>query len=337
MNGLMESPLQVELKTLKLREPFRIAHGTSDERMVLRLRCGAAVGEAPFVPYFEECAEDTLAWIQHLAWQGGPPPDRGPRAGRLALDILWHDIVGRQRGQTLAEMWGLDTASLPPGCRSFGIPADLDEFAEKVRVTNRQFHVLKLKLGGGNTSFDEAIVARACEAAPDAVIFADANGGWSAGEAARLIPLLARRGLKFIEQPVHHEGGIEVWKELRAALPACVVPLFADESVQDADDVLRMKGLVDGVNVKLLKSGGFAEGRAAIGLARRLGMKVMLGCMIESSIGVTAAAHLAPLADWIDLDGHLYVANDDYQGIAYDVDGRMILPARPGLGVAPRG
>ena len=332
----METPLQVELKTLRLREPFRIAHGTSDERTVLRLRCGTAVGEAPFVPYYREGPEETLRWVQSLAWRGGPAPADGPRAGRLALDLLWHDIVGKQRGQTLGEMWRLDASNFPPGCRSFSIPADLDEFAEKVRVTSRQFRVLKLKLGGGNTSFDEAIVARACEAAPHAIIFADVNGGWSVGEAARLIPLLARRGLKFIEQPVHHDGGVEAWKELRAALPACPLPLYADESVQQADDVVRLKGLVDGVNVKLLKSGSFVGGRTAIRFARDLGMKVMLGCMIESSIGVTAAAHLAPLADWIDLDGHLYVANDDYEGIAYDENGHMILPVRPGLGVTAR-
>ena len=332
----MDTPLHVELKTLRLSEPFRIAHGTSDERTVLRLRYGDAVGEAPFVPYYKERTEDTLRWIQGLAWRGGPVPVDGPRAGRLALDLLWHDISGKQRGQTLAGMWRLDTTHLPPGCRSFSIPVDLDVFAKKVRGTSRQFGVLKLKLGSGNVDFDEAICACACEAAPQATIFAEANGGWSAAEAARLIPLLARRGLKFIEQPVHHDGGVEAWKELRAALPSCPLPLYADESVQQADDVVRLKGLVDGVNIKLLKSGSFAEARTAMRFARDLGMKVMLGCMIESSIGVTAAAHLAPLADWIDLDGHLYVANDDYEGIAYSEDGDMIMPGRPGIGVVPR-
>lgn len=333
----METPLQVELKTLRLREPFRIAHGTSDERIVLRLRSGTAVGEAPFVPYYGERVDETLRWLEDLAWRGGSPPAEGPKAGRLALDLLWHDIAGRRRGQTLGEMWRLGTSHVPPGCCSFGIPADLDDFSEKVRVTSRQFRVLKLKLGSGNGSFDEAIAARACEAAPHAIIFADANGGWSVGEAARLIPRLARRGLKFIEQPVHHEGGVGAWRELRSALPACPLPLYADESVWQADDVVRLNGLVDGVNVKLLKGGSLAEGLDAIRCARRLGLKVMLGCMIESSIGVTAAAHLAPLADWIDLDGHLHVANDDYEGIVYDENGRMILPARPGLGVTSRG
>ncbi len=332
----MEKPLHVELKTLRLSAPFRIAHGTTDERTVLRLTCGDAVGEAPFVPYYNERSDDNLRWIQGLAWHGSPVPPDGPRAGRLALDLLWHDMMGKQRGQSLGEMWGLDPRAFPPGCRSLGIPDDLAEFAEKVRATSRQFQVLKLKLGSGNTEFDEAIVAGACEAAPHATIFADANGGWSVAEAARLIPLLAKRDLKFIEQPIHHDGGVDAWRELRAALPACPLPLYADESVQKADDVIRLKGLVDGVNVKMLKAGSFAEARTTMRFARDLGMKVMLGCMIESSIGTTAAAHLAPLADWIDLDGHLFVANDDYQGIAYDENGRLVMPGRPGIGVTPR-
>ncbi len=329
-------PLRVELKTLHLTEPFRIAHGTSNERTVLRVHQGDAVGEAPFVPYYKENSEATLRWIQGIAWQGGPVPVEGPRAGRLALDLLWHDIVGRQRGMSLAELWRLDKNHLPPGSRSLAIPVDLNAFHEKVSETSRQFRVLKLKLGSGNADFDEAIVARAREAAPQATMIADVNGGWSVAEAARLILFLARCGLKLVEQPVHHEGGIEVWKELRAALPSCPLPLYADESARTADDVVRLKGLVDGVNVKLLKSGSFSEARTMIRFARDLGMKVMLGCMIESSVGVTAAAHLASLADWIDLDGHLYVANDDYEGIAYDAMGDMIMPARAGIGVAPK-
>jgi L-alanine-DL-glutamate epimerase-like enolase superfamily enzyme len=330
----MELPiLHAELKTLRLSEPFRIAHGTSAERTVLRLRCGNAVGEAPFVPYYQESVQDTLRWIEALAWHGADIPPQGPRAGRLALDLLRHDLIGKQRNQTLGELWQLDAFKAPPGGRSLGIPADLETFAEKVRDTARQFRVLKLKLGSGNTEFDEAIAARAREVAPNAFIFADANGGWSAAEAARLIPRLASLGLKFVEQPIHHQHGLEGWKELRALLPSSPLPLFADESAQRSDDVIRLNGMIDGVNVKLLKGGSFAEARNTIRTARELGMKVMLGCMIESSIGVTAAAHLAPLADWIDLDGNLYVANDDYEGMTYDANGAMIMPKRPGLGV----
>ncbi len=325
--------LRAELRTLRLTEPFRIAHGTSAERTVLRVRYGDAVGEAPFVPYYKEDPSETLRWLQSLAWKGGPAPAQGPRAGRLALDLLWHDIIGKQRGESLSAMWRMDAAKPPPGCRSFSIPFDLDTFAERVIEVSRQFRVLKLKVGSGNVDFDEAIVARACEAAPDAIIFADANGGWSVAEAARLIPLLARHGLKLIEQPVHHDGGVEAWRELRAALPVCPVPLFADESTQKADDVRAFAGLADGINVKLLKCGSMEQAKTMIRFARDLRMKVMLGCMIESSIGITAAAHLAPLADWIDLDGHFYVADDDYEGIRYDVEGCLVMPERPGIGV----
>lgn len=327
--------LRAELKTLRLNEPFRIAHGTSNERTVLRVHHGDAVGEAPFVPYYKEDPTETLRWLQSLAWSGGPAPAVGPRAGRLALDLLWHDIIGKQRGESLGAMWRLDAAQSPPGCRSFCIPIDLDAFAEKIRSVSRQFRVLKLKLGSGNCDFDEAIVATACEAAPHATIMADVNGGWSVAEAARLILLLAKLGLKLIEQPVHHDGGVEAWRELRAAMPACPIPLYADESTQTADDVRMFAGLADGVNVKLLKCGSLDQARTMIRFARDLRMKVMLGCMIESRIGITAAAHLAPLADWIDLDGHLYVANDDYEGIRYDEAGGLVMPDRPGIGVVP--
>ena len=181
--------LRAELKTLRLNEPFRIAHGTSDERTVLRVHHGDAVGEAPFVPYYKEVPTDTLRWLQSLAWNGGPAPAVGPRAGRLALDLLWHDIIGKQRGESLGAMWRLDATQSPPGCRSFSIPVDLNAFAEKIKWASRQFRVLKLKLGSGNGDFDEAIVASACEAAPHATMMADVNGGWSVAEAAKLIPL----------------------------------------------------------------------------------------------------------------------------------------------------
>jgi len=328
--------LQVEVKTLVLNEPFRIAHGVSAERQVLRLRWNGAVGEAPFVPYYHEKPAETLRWLQSLAWNGGAVPHSGPRAGRLALDLLWHDSVGRERGEPIGQMWKLPCLSTPPGCRSLSIPTDLAAFAEKVRGTSQQFSVLKLKLGSGDLKFDEAIVTTAREAAPQTNIFADVNGGWSVEDAAKMIPRLAAHGLLFIEQPIHHDGGVAAWRDLRAALPDCPLPLYADESTQTSDDVLRYADVVDGVNVKLLKAGSLGEARTMIQFARINNLKIILGCMIESSIGTTAAAHLAPLVDWIDLDGHLYVANDDYDGIRYDEYGNLVMPDRPGLGVIAR-
>ena len=205
-----------------------------------------------------------------------------------------------------------------------------------MRETARQFRVLKLKLGGGNTDMDEAIVSVARAAAPRAQIFADVNGGWSVEEAARLIPKIARFNLALVEQPIHHQGGIESWRELRAALPSCPVPLYADESAQNAEDATRLVGLADGVNVKLLKCGSIAAAARMMRMARTHKLGILLGCMIESSLGVTAAAHLAPLADYIDLDGHLYVANDDYRGIQFDDAGSLVMPTGAGLGACAK-
>ncbi len=332
-------PLRAELKTLHLTEPFRIAHGVSHERQVLRLRWGDAVGEAPFVPYYGENPADTLKWLQGLAWQGSPAPETGPRAGRLALDVLWHDATGKQRGEPLWKMLGLDATRVPPACRSFSIPlpTELDAFAARVRETHRQHRVLKLKLGSGSLELDLAIAAKAREAAPQATIFGDANGGWTVEETLVMLPRLAAHGLAFIEQPLHHAGGVAAWRELRRALPSAPLPLFADESAQNADDARALEGLVDGVNVKLLKCGGIKEARGMIHTARVLKQRVLLGCMIESSIGVTAAAHLAPLAELVDLDGHLYVSDDDFEGVRFGGAGEALLPQAPGLGVALRG
>jgi L-alanine-DL-glutamate epimerase-like enolase superfamily enzyme len=326
------APLSAELKTFQLTEPFRIAHGSSTERVMLRVRRGEAIGEAPFVPYYGDDPEQTLAWIKQYGHASAEP---APRVAALALDLLRHDMLGKQAGLPLRSLLAKTRTHLqtPPGCRSIGIPEDLDTFREKVRATAAQFTVLKLKMGGGNMEQDEAIAAVAREAAPHTILFADANGGWSAEEAARLIPKLAAHGLKFVEQPVSHREGIAAWQELRRRLPSSPLPLYADESAQTADDVPKLAGLADGVNVKLLKCGGIRQAIDMMQKARARGMGVMLGCMIESSIGVTAAAQLASLADWIDLDGHLYLANDDHRGLRYDEHGQLVLPDAPGLGV----
>lgn len=321
---------EVELKTLPLSTPFRIAHGASTSRQVVRLCGSGAIGEAPFVPYYHEDIEATLAWLR--AGQGPAPS----RAAELALDLWRLDLEGRRAGSLLS---ALVPVSLPkrlgliPGCRSFSIPTSLDEFAVLVQETARQFQVLKLKLGSGDAEYDGQIVAVARQAAPKAKLLVDVNGGWSVADAARMIPKLEAYGLELIEQPIHHDGGIAAWQELRLALPRVATPLYADESAQTAEDVSALLGLVEGVNVKLLKCRNFRGAISMIQVARSHGLGVLLGCMIESSIGITAAAHLAPWADYADLDGHLYLASDDYQGVTFDRNGCLIMPDAPGLGV----
>jgi L-alanine-DL-glutamate epimerase-like enolase superfamily enzyme len=332
--------LEVRLQTLQLKEPFRIAHGVSATRQVVRLFAEGAVGEAPFVPYYGEDVEQTVGWLRDIERPFEPLPKEGPRAGLLALDLLQRDREGKRGGLSLTDLTeqqlGADQRQKTPifACRSFSIPTDLLEFAERVRETAQQFRVLKLKLGSGNIDFDEAVVARAREAAPSAEIMADVNGGWSVNDTLKTLKRLRRWRPVLVEQPVHHSDGIEPWRELKAKIPSDVPPLFADETAQTVHDVPLLADLVAGVNVKLLKCGSFAGAIAMIQAARERRLGLLLGCMIESSIGVTAAAHLAPWAHYVDLDGHLYVADDDYEGLTFDEDGALVMPNRFGIGAA---
>ncbi len=324
---------EVELKNLHLTTPFRIAHGASSSRQVVRLSGGGAVGEAPFVPYYHEDIEATFAWLR--AGQGPAPS----RAAELALDLWRLDLEGRRAGSPLSALVPVSLPKRPgliPGCRSFSIPTSLDEFAALVQETARQFQVLKLKLGSGDAEYDGQIVAVARQAAPKAKLLVDVNGGWSVADAAKMILKLEAYSLELIEQPIHHNGGTLAWQELRLALPRLATPLYADESAQTAEDVSALLGLVEGVNVKLLKCRNFRGAISMIQAARSHGLGVLLGCMIESSISITAAAHLAPWSDYADLDGHLYLAEDDYLGVTFDSKGCLIMPDAPGLGVRRR-
>lgn len=318
--------IEAELHRLILNEPFRIAHGTSNERTVVRVRSGGGVAEAPFVPYYGESPEETLAVLRGLVSLEDELPEGAPRAARLALDLLRHDVAAKTAGMPLWKQLGPPDPNGKAGCRSFSIPVDLEAFKERVGETALQFRVLKLKLGSGNMDFDEAIVAAAREAAPRAVLIADANGGWSATEAARILPRLEKHELTLVEQPVTHKQGLEPWREMDSHLVRRAVPLVADESAQTVADVEPLEPFVDGVNVKLLKCASFGGALEMIAMAKARGLKVLLGCMIESSLGTAAAAHLAGCVDWIDLDGHLYVANDDFAGlIRFDANGALRL------------
>lgn len=328
--------IKARLQTLQLREPFRIAHGISTERKLVRLQAGTAVGEAPFVPYYDDDPAETLLALEALNGLDDKLPSGASRAARLAFSMLRHDHAAQVAGLPLWQHLGLPDPQGREACRSIGIPTSLTAFRSKVGDIARQFHVLKLKLGSGDLDHDAAIVSAAREVAPYTVLTADVNGGWSPADAVAMISRLQPYRLALLEQPISHTLGVEGWKELRTLLPGSTVPLFADESAQSADDIRALDPWIDGVCVKLLKCGGIVETAEMIQVARSLQKLVLLSCMIESSVGMTAAAHLAGLADFIDLDGHLYVANDDCIGVRYDADGRLRLPAISGIGVQPR-
>ena len=342
-----------ELRQVTLKEPFRIAHGTSTHRTLLRISGLGAVGEAPFVPYYAENPEETLAWAQgqdFAAWLGTPPAEvarmlasrNAPRFGRMAVDVLLQDLAARAAGLSLGDYLAAQNPALPPrgpmpaGCRTLSIPDDLAVYQEQVRQTAREFPVLKLKCGSGSVDFDAEIIAKARQAAPHHTLFVDANGAWTVEETLSLLPTLVKSRVQLLEQPVSSKS-FEPWRELRAQWPVGGPLLVADESVQSMADIRNLADYVDGVNLKLAKFGSLTHTIDALLFARAQGLRVMIGCMVESAVGVTAAAHLARWADDIDLDGHLLLAEDDHRGACYGPEGQLRLPDGIGLGLkAPK-
>ncbi len=336
--------IRIEPITLQLRTPFRIAHGTSVARYNVLVHVGDGVGEAALAPQYGYSQADVAAYVEGLdldAVLGDDPLaleerlDRlpaGPGPARAAVDVALHDLWGQRLGYPLYRLWGLGPARCPLSSLTLSIAEDEQDMRRKVREAEG-FPILKLKLGSGDVALDEALV-RAAREETAARLCVDANSAWSVEEAAHLIPRLASYDLLFIEQPI---AALDVrdWHVLRRRLPPGLPPLVADESVHRGADILALVGAADGVNVKLAKAGGLREAHRMITLARTVGMRVMLGCMVESSVGITAAVHLAPLVDWADLDGNLSLLNDPYVGVRM-AQGRLGLPDRPGLGVTRR-
>lgn len=346
----MATAIDVEPLPLVLRTPFTLSYGTSTvrENLLVRLQTGdrVAFGEAAIVPYYGETVERVAAYLTDPRVRDAV--DRDPAQldqaldalppapssfARAALDIALHDRWGAHLGQPLYRLWKLNPERIP--ATSFTVAMDDDEAAyrERVRAAGERFRLLKLKLGspaGWESDWRRVQIARA---ATDSALGVDANAGWDCAAAQAIIPRLGELGVVFVEQPLPRDD-LEGWRALRRALPADHPPLFADESVQGVSSVAPLVELADGINIKLAKCGGLRPARHMIRLARAFNMQVMIGCMIESSIAVTAAAHLAPLADYADLDANLLIANDPFEGVRLDGD-RLVLPDRPGLGVVP--
>ncbi len=322
--------------TLKLKTTFRLARGSGDERHNVIVHVDEGVGEAAAVPQFNDTQASLMEDLARVADGLGddpfeiedvlnklPPMSQAARAG---VDIALHDVWARRLGQPLYRLLGLNPKNVPQ--TSFTIAIDEPEkMAERARQSG--YPLIKVKLGSAD---DEAIVAAIRRATP-ARLRADANAGWTREQAADLIPRLKQYDLEFIEQPLV-AGDLEGLRWLREKNLG--VPIFGDEGVKTARDVARHAGLVDGVVVKLMKTGGIREAQRAIAVARSLDMRVMLSCMVETSVGVTAAAHLAPLCDYADLDGPLLISNDPFAGLIY-AGAAFTLPDVPGIGVVRRG
>lgn len=330
-----------ERLTLQLRSPFKLSYGTSETRETfwLRLAGDQGWGEGTIPPYYGvDPSAITDCW-QRAADQEAPLPETveavpawvppGPAPARCALELALLDRIGKRRELPLHRLLGLPVPPAMPTAFTIAIDAP-DAMAAMARQI-ADYPVIKLKLGGD--ADDEARVRAVRDARPDATLCVDANAGWTVDQAIAHLKWLETCDIELIEQPLPKEqiaGLGQVQARTR-------IPIVADESVQSLADVEHLAAAgVRGINLKLMKLGGITPALAILRRARELEMKVMLGCMIETSIGITAMAHLAGAADWLDLDAPLLITNDPFAGLTYDRHARITLPDRPGIGAIRR-
>ena len=334
--------LSFEPYELKLRHSFNLAKysrtTTPDVQVKLELDGFVGYGEASMPPYLGESVDSVTSFLSKLdlsqfadpfriedihEYMDSVAPDN--RAAKASVDIALHDLLGKIMGQPWYKIWGLNPENAPD--TSFTIGIDKADIVRKKVDEASPYNVLKVKMGLDN---DKELVDIIREKT-DRPICVDANQGWDSKEKAlEMCYWLAERNCLFVEQPMAKEK-IEETAWLRERSP---LPIIADEFLQRLPDVRRASQAYDGINIKLMKSTGMHEAYKMAVLAKALGMKVMLGCMTETSCAVTAAAQLSPMVDWADLDGNLLIANDKFDGIKI-VNGKVTIPDRPGIGVLP--
>ncbi|HVR74059.1 MAG TPA: dipeptide epimerase [Planctomycetota bacterium] len=331
-------------ETLRLRHTFTISRESQDVVPVViaevRHEGIAGTGEASPNRYYAETAEGVETELAGLAdWLEGKDPARfvhlleearerlgANRAALCALDLAVHDWAGRKAGLPLHRLLGLDPARLPRTSFTIGIDSK-DRMVEKLREA-AAYSIIKVKLG----TREDLELVRALRKETRATFRVDANCAWSVRETIEKSAELKALGVELIEQPLPPEAN-EAMEEVHAC---SALPVIADESSIVPEDVPGLRGRFHGINVKLVKCGGIQPALRMIHLARAFGMRVMIGCMIESSVACTAAAQIGPLVDYLDIDGPLLITNDPYSGVEY-AGSDLKLPAGPGLGVARRG
>ena len=331
--------------TAELRHAFTIATAsrTSTPGMLVEVEHDGVIGygEASMPPYLGESQASAAAFLARVDLGRFPDPFQlgeilpaidtlapGNTAAKAAVDIALHDWIGKKLGAPWHRIWGLDPTKAP--VTSFTIGIDTPEVVRQKTREAAPYKIIKVKLGR-DPATDRALID-AIRDVTDRPITVDANQGWSdRADALRMIEWLATRGVLFIEQPMPKENPADTaWLRERSPLP-----LIADESVQRLPDVRRALGVFDGININLMKCTGLREAHQMITVARALGLKVMLGCMTETSCAISAAAQLSPLVDWADLDGALLIKNDVFLGTTV-VDGKITLNYLPGIGVVKR-
>jgi L-alanine-DL-glutamate epimerase-like enolase superfamily enzyme len=341
-----------EVLRLALRDPFRIARTDHDSSagsittVIVELRDDrfpdvVGVGEGYPDRFYGETPETMGVVVPMLlAAIGDADPSAdglqaagrameraigGHGAARCALDLALHDFVGKVTGRPVHDLLGL-SATIPPTDFTIGIdePAVVAERARRAAA----FPALKIKCGGPQ----DVATLEAVRAVFDGPIRVDANTGWTREEAVTLLPALVDLGVELIEQPFPARA----YRDLAWLQELSSLPIVADESCVGPDDLDALTGVVAGVNVKLAKAGGIEPARRMLELARELGFRTFLGCMEETSVGIAGSAVVASLAEWVDLDGCLLLADDPFEGLVLDDEHRWILSSRPGLGLTRR-
>lgn len=338
--------LTCEIITTHTTHPFVIARGgTSEWRMVwVKVRDDDGVegwGEAAPSRFYGETAESVMAAVQSFAlllesanaWsleaieRSLQLALRWNAAARCAVSAALHDLQGKRLGVPLWKLWGLDAAAAPKSSYTIGLAPDEETLRARVREA-AAYPILKVKLGGPRDTETIRIVRKE---APNAILRVDANAAWNPKHAIQMMDTLVQCGVEMLEQPVppHDIAG---FKFIRERSP---IPVFADESCVVATDIPRLADAVDGVNIKLMKCGSLREALRMIAVARAHSLKVMCGCMVETTLGIAAAAHFSPLIDYADLDGAALLRDDPFVGPGIP-DGVITLGDAPGLGVTRR-
>ena len=323
---------------LELKHPFRISRSVTELKKNVIVQIEEGVGEAAPSEYYGENAETVIQCLEKVKDQFGDDPFQiesilsnlnknisGNFSAKAAIDMALHDLVAKRLGIPVFRLLGLDGNM--PLVTSYTIGIDTPEKMKEKTKLAEGFVVYKVKVGVEN----DVEMVKAVREVTDAKIRVDANAGWSAEEALEKIKQLREYDIEFVEQPIdpQDKDGLKRIKEEAG------VPIIIDEQLMTSRDIPGFVGLCDGINIKLAKCGGIREALRMIHVARAHGLSVMLGCTIESSVGIAAAGQLGSLVDFLDLDGNLLVANDPFEGLKLD-KGKLHLSDLPGLGVVPK-
>lgn len=326
--------------TLQLKHAFTLSTSsrTTTPVMLTEIEYNGITGygEASMPPYLGESHESAEAFLSSLDLSQFTDPflvedivgyvdSIMPEnyAAKASVDIALHDLTGKLTGEPCYRLFGLNPEKTP--LTSFTIGLDTPEIVRQKVDEAAPYKILKVKLGREN---DREMID-VIRSVTDKPLCADVNQGWKDREhALEMAHWLKEKGVVFLEQPLPGEQKDDLaWLTERSP-----IPIIGDEAIQNISDIIDNREVYSGINIKLMKCGGMSTALRMIQVARALGLKVMIGCMTETSCAVTAAAQLSPLADWCDLDGNLLISNDPFEGLKI-IDGKVTLPKRPGIGV----